>query len=259
MIHWRSTLLKFQKRKCSQYTYISITVVINSRFQAIKIYTWILDVWTQDSCSTISWNGSFVFEVCLFIDSFGGRVINVEVKVMHLRMKFTALKKTSTHSKQVRGAWTIKVDFYLFLFGVLALFVLSEKSILESNNANAAKTKIKLLYSTVHLFFMIFLMRFQARHLSEKPLRCEVLAKSEYTNAFLQSWKVFPWRWSYVWVCCHVSRTCSDDVNRNFKIVPEMRWLPLCARYILFRTNGTVHAHSWPEFEWKNALENHNI
>jgi len=33
----------------------------------------------------------------------------------------------------------------LFLFGVLALFVLSGKSILESNNANAAKAKIKLL------------------------------------------------------------------------------------------------------------------
>jgi len=31
------------------------------------------------------------------------------------------------------------------LFGVLALFVLSEKKVLESNNAKAAKTKIKLL------------------------------------------------------------------------------------------------------------------
>jgi len=78
------------------------------------------------------------------------------------------------------------------LFGVLALFVLSEKSILESNNANAAQTKIKLLYSTVHLFFMIFLTRFQARHLSEKPLRCKVLAKSEYTNAFLQILESLP-------------------------------------------------------------------
>ena len=174
-------------------------------------------------------------------------------------MKFTALKKDSTHSKQVRGAWTIKVDFYLFLFGVLALFVLSEKSILESNNANAAKTNIKLLLSTVHLFFMIFLMRFQARHLSEKPLRCKVLAKSEYTNAFLQILESLPWRWSYVWVCCHVSRTCSDDVNRNFKIVPEMRWLALSGRNNLFRTNGTVHADSRPKFEWKNTLENHSI
>ena len=127
---------------------------------------------------------------------------------MHLRMKFTALKKNSTHSKQVRGAWTIKVDFYLFLFGVLALFVLSGKSILESNNANAAKTKIKLLYSTVHLFFMIFLTRFQARHLSEKPLRCKVLAKSEYTNAFLQSWKVFP----DVEVTCEYAATWAGHV-----------------------------------------------
>ena len=76
---------------------------------------------------------------------------------MHLRMKFTALKKLA------------RIHFDLFLFGVLALFVLSEKSILESNNANAAKTKIKLLYSTVHLFFMIFLTRFQARHSSEQP------------------------------------------------------------------------------------------
>ena len=49
----------------------------------------------------------------------------------------------------------------MFLFGVFALFVLSGKSILESNNANAAKTKIKLLYSTIHLFFMIFLKRFK--------------------------------------------------------------------------------------------------
>ena len=62
----------------------------------------------------------------------------------------------------------IKVDFYLFCL-VCFLYLFFQKNVLESNNAQATNTKIKLLYSTVNVFLMLFLTRFQAQHLSKKP------------------------------------------------------------------------------------------
>ena len=55
----------------------------------------------------------------------------------------------------------IKVDFYLVCL-VYLLYLFFQKNVLESNNAQVANTKIKFHYSTVNVFFILFLMCFQA-------------------------------------------------------------------------------------------------
>ena len=125
--------------------------------------------------------------------------------------------------------------------------------VLESNNEQTTISKIK------HLMYQFI---FYALSIAQSSTNFELETKELFSLGKVRIYQCFfaileslPWRWSYVWVCCHVSRTCSDDVNRNFKIVPEMRWLALSGRNNLFRTNGTVHADSRPKFEWKNEFK----
>ena len=77
---------------------------------------------------------------------------NENFQSSYARMNTSKLfvQKLITHWIQVRGLWTIQVHFYLFSFCVLALFVYRKK-VLESNNEQAANTKIKL-HSTSNNF-----------------------------------------------------------------------------------------------------------
>ena len=101
---------------------------------------------------------------------------------------------------------------------VLLLYLFIGKiKVLESNNGHATNKQIKRFDLHSIIFLMLFLMRYQAQNLSEKPLSCTcyVLAKSEYTNAFF--FTILQKTLDIEPLC--VNSHVAEEVNGNFEIV----------------------------------------
>ena len=126
---------------------------------------------------------------------------------------------------------------------MLYLFIPGKK-VLEWNNEHTRNSRIKLPSPSNYLFFILFLTRYQAQYLNEKPYSCKVLQKSECTNAFSQSCRGYLWRWRVV----NPVTTCAHECTLRWipiEKVPRVRWTwTSISRVLSARLNryGTAYA-----------------